>query len=73
MGLDRIKTNQAYKIASIDKNCGEDILNNFYKLGFFPGVRVEVLHKRKIHMQVRVGLGSLYLLRNWEAKFVDLV
>ena len=73
MSLDSIKTNQSYKIDYIDESCSEDLLSNFYKLGFFPGVTVTILHRRKRHMQVRVGLGSLYLIRNWEAKFVKLV
>jgi Fe2+ transport system protein FeoA len=71
MSLDKLKTNESCRVVAIN-HCGEDMLNSFYQLGVFPGVKIRMLHKRKSPLQIRVGHASLCSIRRNEAKLIEV-
>lgn len=68
MTLSDIEPNQTCKLLSIDQSCGSELHDFFYKFGLFPGVDIKVLHKRKVPMQIKIGIGNVFYLRRDEAK-----
>ena len=63
-----MEQNQSCKVISIDQSCDGELLDFFYKFGLFPGVDIKVLHKRKVPMQIKIGVGNVFYLRRDEAK-----
>jgi len=71
MSLDKLKTNESCRVVAINP-CEAEMLNSFYQLGVFPGVKIRMLHKRKSPLQIRVGHSSLCSIRRNEAKFIEV-
>jgi len=71
MRLSSANVNINFKVVSIDEACSDEVVNSFFALGLFPGVRVTVLHKRKFLMQVRLGT-TLCSIRNSDAIFIEV-
>ena len=72
MRLNSVKVNKNFKVVYIDEACSDEIINSFFALGLFPGVRVAVLHKRKFIMQVRLGT-TLCSIRSRDAVFIEVI
>ena len=71
MRLSNANVHIPLKVAYIDETCSEEVINSFFALGLFPGVRIRVLHKRKFLMQVRLG-STLCSIRNSDAIFIEV-